>query len=369
MQCSVSSIRPRRSSRRLLLLALPLLSLLPFLLGLPLAGCRCAASAASGLGLHDGLARYVGRVDVSHPRLARFEWPGSGVVARFVGTGVAAFLSESPMPYEVVVDHGPPRVVTFDGRHRLVSLASDLPRGEHVVELYRRAEALWGPSAFEGFLVTDGALLQPPPPPTRRLEFIGDSIFAGYGIEGCPFSPETENEYLSVSAVTARALSAEHTTLAWTGLGLHQDAHGRTEEQMPARVGRTLPSQPASRWDFSRWTPDAVVIDLGDNDFEAGDSPNFVPVYLAFLAQLRAHYPDALLLCAMGPMRQDASWRSKVHEAVAARRALGDAKVDFFEFAHDDGSRGQGCDGHPDVAAHARMAEELIPVLRAKLGW
>jgi hypothetical protein len=334
-----------------------------------LAACRRTDIGPAGPGLHDGLVHYVGRFDFSQPGTARFEWPGTGVVARFEGTGVTALLSQSPMGFEVVVDHGAPRTVSFDGHHHSVELASGLAPGAHTVELYRRGEALWGVSGFEGLLVTEGKLLPPPPPPTRRIEFIGDSIFAGYGNEGCPFSPATQNEYLTAPAVTARALGAEHTTLAWTGLGVVRDYEGHTEEQMPVRVERTLPSRADSRWDFSRWTPDVVVIDLGDNDYELGDPPQFVPAYLDFLAALREHYPKAYVFCTMGPMQAYAAWRAKLNEVVAARHALGDTRVAFFEFSHDDGSRGLGCEDHPLAVTDGRMAEELVPVIKSTMGW
>ena len=97
-------------------------------------------------------------------------------------------------------------------------LASGLPAGEHLVELYRRTEANQGESQFLGFDFGEGALLAPPPRAERRIELVGDSITAGYGNEGadmsCPFSPDTENHYLTYGALAARQLGAEASTVA-----------------------------------------------------------------------------------------------------------------------------------------------------------
>jgi len=312
---------------------------------------------------------YLGRFDLSQPGTARFEWSGSGVVARFQGTGIAAALSLDATDFELVIDHGSPSVVSYDGNPATVTLASGLAPGQHTVELYRRDEALWGTSGFGGFTVTGGALVASAPPFSRKIEFIGDSIFAGYGNEGCPFSVGTQNEYLSVGAITARALSAEHITLAWSGIGMSISYDGKTTDQMPVRYERTLPTQSSSAWDFSQWIPDVVVIDLGDNDFTNRDPAQFVATYLDFLVKLRGRYPYAYVLCAMGPMQDLAAWRDQLNSIVSTRNTAGDAWVSFFEFTHDDGSRGRGCDSHPNVLTHQVMADQLVPVVKAKTGW
>ena len=59
---------------------------------------------------------------------------------------------------------------------------------------------------------------------------------------------------------------------------------------MPALYDRALPEQPASVWDFSAWQPDAVVINLGTNDFSTEGDPSeavFSAAYRAFLLHVR----------------------------------------------------------------------------------
>ena len=49
--------------------------------------------------------------------------------------------------------------------------------------------------------------------------------------------------------------------------------------------------------------PEAVVINLGTNDFSTGDpGPEFQTIYLKFVTDLRGHYPSARFFLAVGTM-------------------------------------------------------------------
>ena len=210
----------------------------------------------------------------------------------------------------------------------------------------------------------------------RRIELIGDSITAGYGNEGpgtaCAGNVVAlENEYLSYGALAARSVGAEHVTIAWSG---------RTIEEMRGLYDRTLPSRPASRWDFSSFKPDAIVINLGTNDFNRGDpgQAGFARPYVAFVQRLRALYPDAVIVCVLGPMLTDGypagahaltHARAYLTEAVAQLRAAGDARVSMLEVPSQDFANGFGCDYHPSLKTHRLMGELLATVLRAQLRW
>lgn len=331
---------------------------------------------------------YLGRYDFRTPGEAAFEWSGSGLDARFVGTAVAARLKSSGVTggtgyFEVVIDDDEafPMQVTFDGGSASLLLATGLDAGTHQVELYRRTEASMGEQRFLGFTVTGGTLIASPPPFAKKIEFIGDSITAGYGDEGtsraCSFSYATENEYRTYAALTARALSAERHVIAWSGIGMYRAYHEATSvDQMPVLYERTLPTDPESRWDFTRWIPDVVVINLGTNDYWSSDPNNdpsqpYTAAYLVFLEKLRGRYPQAEVLCAMGTMSDDARWKAALQSIVARRNAAGDQRVHFLQFAMQrcDPPSNCGCDWHPNLATHQAMADTLVATIRALTGW
>jgi lysophospholipase L1-like esterase len=342
-----------------------------------------AGAGAAGSGNADGTelpgVRFVGRVDASDPAAARFAWSGTGVVARFTGSGLAVRLADTQQ-YTVLVDGAlQPKLLATGGS---AVLATALGPGEHVVELYRRTEASQGPSAFAGFDITGGALLSPPPAAERRIEIIGDSISAGYGNEGadesCPFSPDTENHYLTYGAISARQLSAELSTVAWSGKGVvcnYGDDAQSCVDPMPGYFDRLLPDQPGSVWDFSRFQPQAVVINLGTNDFSTDSDPSeaeFVAAYVALLERVRGAYPEAMILCTVGPLLNGADLttaRDYIESAVAQRLAAGDAGLRTFELDPQDPSNGLGCDYHPSLVTHEIMADLLTATLQVELGW
>jgi lysophospholipase L1-like esterase len=267
-----------------------------------------------------------------------------------------------------------------------VELIRGLPRAEHTVTLYKLTEPLVGDTTVHAFVMDQyGEALPTLAPAPRRIEVIGDSISAGYGNEGagpnCPFSAETENHFLSYAARAARALNADLTTLAWSGRGVFTNRGSTTEtETMSVLWKRVLPSEGGSSWGFPAPPPDAVIINLGTNDFapEVKDETPFRAAYDALLSDVRQHYPDAQLFAAVGPLLSDAypegrhaltTVRTTLRELVGARTSGGDAKLHYLEFEPVLADEGYGCDFHPSVKTHTRMAAELVSALSTTLGW
>lgn len=352
--------------------------------GAPVASSGAGAISAGGASRDDEVpgepgVRFVGRVDTSDAAGARFAWSGTGIVARFSGTELAVRMNGAQQ-YTVLIDGElQPKLTTTGGADVLASGLSD---GEHDVEVHRRTEANQGESQFLGFELGAGELLAPPPAPERRIEIIGDSISAGYGNEGadmsCPFSPDTENHYLTYGAIAARNVDAELVTVAWSGKGVvcnYGDDATSCTDPMPLYYGRTLPNRADSTWDFSRYQPQAVVINLGTNDMSTTSDPSeqeFTRAYADLLARVRTAYPDALILCTVGPLLNGADLttaRAYIAAAVLQRVSAGDDAVQTFELAPTNASDGYGCDYHPSLRTHEIMAEALTTALRAELGW
>jgi lysophospholipase L1-like esterase len=320
--------------------------------------------------------RFIGRFDQTKPDAPVFAWPGTAIALRFSGTAVGVTLSDNGNNvFEVVLD-GKHTVLTLQAGTKQYPLGTGLSPGAHDLLLYRRTEASFNETTFNGFDVPSSAYL-PATVPKHRLEVIGDSISAGYGNEGtnpCQFMAATENQYLSYEAIAARAVDAELYTEAWSGIGMLHSYEGSTTDQMPVRYLRTLPERATSAWDFSKFTPEAVVINLGTNDFSKGDpGADFQAAYLKFVSDLRGHYPAARFFLAVGPMLSGDSYTKDaayLKAVITSRANAGDKNLTLLEFGSQDGNAdGLGCDYHPSLKTHQKMADKLIAVLKADLGW
>lgn len=317
------------------------------------------------------LVHYLGRFDWREPAGPRCEWSGCTLRARFRGTGIGLRLRGAPNHLAVTLDARPATRLRFDGAQEHHLLASDLPHGEHEIEVIRLTEASFGSLQFLGFDIHDGELVESPVPYTRTLELVGDSITCGYGNQAadglCGFEAETENESLAYGALAARALDAAHEVVAWSGRGLRENYAKEPGPHMPELYERVLASDATTRWDFAGRPVDLVVIHLGTNDGWNGDPGEpFTEAHARFLEQLRALRPETPLLAVMAPEPDGVA--ARVEEAVR-RRQQADPHVHFLRFAAYDPAHGYGADFHPSVAAHRAMASELETAVRSILGW
>jgi lysophospholipase L1-like esterase len=289
---------------------------------------------------------------------------------------VSLRLKDQPNQYTVLVDGVLGPTLKTSAGEALYPLATGLTAAEHVVEVYRRTEASFGITLVLGLEVEGGQLAAPPAAPERRIEVVGDSISCGYGDEGtlpCSFSADTENHYLAYGPVLARALAAEEITVAWSGKGVVHNYNGDLVLPLPRLYDLSVPQDSKHPWDFS-WKPQAVVINLGTNDYStSGKEPtdaDFTQAYTALLEHIRGNYPDAFILCTVGPLLSGsalATARANIAAAVAARNGAGDSRVKAYQMVTTNPS--PGCDYHPSVATQQAMATELMNELAPELGW
>ena len=264
-----------------------------------------------------GGIRYVGRFDTSDAAGPRFAWSGSRILANFSGTSVSAKLEDSGSNFFAVLIDGmlQPKLHPAAGMGEY-PLATGLAEGTHSVELYRLTEASEGNTRFLGFTPSPGGkLLDPSAGPARGIEIIGDSISCGYGDEGpdmdCHFSP-TPRTTTSRTAPSPRELrrGPRHHRLV-RQRGRLQLRHRHDRARCPTLYDRILPLEPTPTWDFSRWKPEVVVVNLGTNDFSTDDDPAeelFTSSYAALLGRIRTNYPDAFILCVCAPLMDGADY-------------------------------------------------------------
>lgn len=360
-------------------------AMLPDLTGAPPMDLAQAMDlAAADLAPEPPSVRLIGRIDTNDAAGPRFSWSGSSIVARFSGTAVSVHLSDSIDHFKVMIDGT--EMGSFVGSgDKTYTLASGLAAGTHDVLIYRQSEAFDGPTQFFGLSFPGGGtLLAPPPAHAHKIELVGDSISCGYGDTGtpavcgsggvCSFSLDTEDHYQSYGATAARALDADLISVSWSGIGMYRDCcggSGSTTDTMPAYYGLALPTpaSPTTNWDFNKWTPDLVLINLGTNDYNGGDpGATFTSTYVTFFQRVRTNYPNAYIMLLLGPMLSGSeltSARTRLNDVLTA---VNDPRSSLLEFTTED-LNSVGCDCHPTVTKHQAMATALVTEVKAKLGW
>jgi hypothetical protein len=107
--------------------------------------------------------------------------------------------------FAVIIDGGEPTVLQLSKNQTEYVLASNLPKGNHTVEVFKRTESNVGKVDFMGFTLPKGTtIIEPAPLPKRKIEFIGNSITCGYGNEISTTTPDkyhftsaNENNYMA----------------------------------------------------------------------------------------------------------------------------------------------------------------------------
>ena len=327
--------------------------------------------------------QYIGRVSFANPERPRFNFPGTQIIAAFEGTSLKMMARPESGYFMAQIDGREAFKVSFNAkRDSVVTLATALAPGKHTVKLMYCIEGLFRHPEFWGFVLDEGCSLATPPAPSeRKIEFIGNSITCGYGVEHtkkeAPFEDETENHYYTYATLTAQALGAQHTAIARSGIGIYRNYDGpRTgnKDCMPWQYEYTLFNDHSEQWDFSRWQPQLVCINLGTNDLS---TPNFdislyEKGYRQFLKTVRGHYPGAKIVLCTGPMlgEKEAAQQRNVLDAICrdANKA-GDKEVFRFDFSFQTGDLMYGASWHPSYWQQQKMAGELIAFLRPLMGW
>lgn len=333
----------------------------------------------------DPSIRYLGRtVSPDTPSEVQWSWSGSGAAITFEGTACWVRMTAPGAFFRVLVDGRETATLDLTNKQDTIhALAANLPAGKHTVAVRLRTEANNSFTRFRGFRI-EGAPGKAPEGSPRRIEYYGNSITCGYGIldsvASNPFSTRTEDEGLTYAALAADSVGAERHTICWSGKGVVQNYNRDTRNPtLPQLHDRVVPGDATHLWDFSRWIPDVVAIDLGTNDFShvAPDSALFHRTFLAFVEGLHAKYPKAKFVLLDGPMLSDGypsglnaltKVRRHMDDIAAAANAKGIA-TSRLSLTPQDASRGYGADYHPNRAQARLNGQELTAHLRETMGW
>jgi lysophospholipase L1-like esterase len=253
-----------------------------------------------------------------------------------------------------------------------------LPAGTHQVILHKRNDGNYGMAVFKGLQLPAGARLLPAPPrAARRIEFIGDSLSVGYGVEGpnkeCQITRPHENNWKAFTQMTARALQADAHVTAISGKGVVRNYGEKTPTSpnpVPYYYARTLMRRGDVMWDFQSWVPDAIVLKLGTNDHSTEPHPSeavFTRGLHDFISAIRDANGDKVPLFLVSDP-SSAPNPERVKKVYQEQIARGAKALWFLEVAR--GSEEElGCHWHPKAVVHERMAAQLSALMKKELHW
>jgi lysophospholipase L1-like esterase len=307
----------------------------------------------------------------------RFAYRGPAPVLKLTGDTANCFFNLSCNGWDPVVIRLKP------GANDIPLPTGVAPSSGWTIELVRRTESWMGTAAFDGLLLPAGCeLLVPPAWPKRKLMFIGDSLTCGEYLERFPpeddATPRATNAARSYGMLLAKWLDAQVHLVSYGGRGITRDWAGKADvNTLPVFFPRALPDDPASRWDHTTYSPDVIVINVG-TDFDAGplDETTFTAAYAAFVAQVRAVHPQALLLlCESGFMSDGTNGKSRATRDQLLRtmqrvadqcHEAGDGQVRVIRCGFYPGT---ASDGHVVAFQHEQIALELLGQLKQLTGW
>ena len=328
--------------------------------------------------------QYVGRICFDNPERPRFTYPGTQINCQFTGTSIRLWAKPKSGYFMAQVDDAEAFKVALTGeRDSVVNIATALPKGNHSLKLMYIIEGYDLKPDFRGFILDKGAtLLEPPALPSRSIEFIGNSITCGYGNESIeksdPFEYETENHYLTYAQQTCRELNAYAYVVARSGIGVYRSYGGpkigTPDNVMTTEYEYTNLYDRSEKWDFSRFQPQLVCINLGTNDMSTNnyDVKLLKAAYKRFLQQVRGHNPNAKILFLCGSMLNGKELelvKQTLNEVVDEAHKDGDTEVYRFDFSPQTGDIRYGASWHPSLWQHQKMAGELTAYLRSLMQW
>lgn len=325
------------------------------------------------------LLLFSGRRDDAKAGEVRLGYSGARVRIAFEGPALGLRVdSAKPNWVEVFIDGKRTQKLKVEGNDGYYELASGLGKGIHTAEIVKTTEGTMGVLNFKGFALPEGGKVVPwPAKETKKIEFIGDSITCGYGIEAenaqIHFSPQTENFCDTCAWLAARALDADYLVVARSGIGILRNYNGPYEgnaDNMPAIYDRTLIQDPASKWNPALFTPNVVCINLGTNDFSTKgvDTAKFTDSYISFGKMLMARYPAAKVVLLTGPMQNSQQVKDILAGVADTLNKEKPGTVSFCELSKQ-GALGFGADFHPNKAQAKINGAELEKYLSGLMGW
>ena len=258
-----------------------------------------------------------------------------------------------------------------------------------LVEVVKVSESAMSTVALSSIETDDEAKIRPAENKKHIIEFAGDSITCGYGVDDevaeHNFKTDTEDATKAYAYLTAKKLNADYSLVSLSGYGIISgfsgDGERRPDQLLPTyyeKMGFCYGSMNGVypqdvQWNFKQIVPDVVVINLGTNDqsFTRGKEElceEYCAEYQRFIRNIRKNNPNAYILCMLGVMGE--ALCPMAQKAVDQYRAeTGDNRISFHAFTEQLPEDGRAADWHPSQLTHRKVAEKLSAIIQEIMKW
>ncbi|MDO4960589.1 MAG: GDSL-type esterase/lipase family protein [Eubacteriales bacterium] len=346
-----------------------------------------------------GNVKVIGRADYSGNMLVmagsgsgcEFSFYGDQLTLTFAGDTSAVSGNTKLYPRIAIYVNGE-RTHDFmiDSPEKTVNVVNASTPAVYTVKVLKLSEAQMSIAGIKNISVHSINNVVPTPDKNMLIEFVGDSLSCGYGVDdtaaGNVFYTSTEDVTKSYAYKTAELLGADYSIVAFSGYGVLPGTSMLLDGDFIApksmlqyyerlsysrgHIGTNVYAE-AIDWDFSR-QPDVIVVNLGTNDYEyirtgADSIQDFKDYYREMLDRIMNNNPDSKILCTLGIMGQELC--PQVEEVVNEINA-GPGSRDIYTMRFDvmQASDGLVTNGHPGEATYTKNAEQLTAKIREIMG-
>ncbi len=323
---------------------------------------------------------------------AEFAFTGSRCEVTIAGDNHAADADKANDHVRLAIDLDGQRVVDtmIDAAEKTCTVLQAEAAGKHVVRIVKLSETAMSTCGIKTIAV-DAEEIRPTPNKTHLVEFVGDSITCGYGVDDEDgehhFVTPTEDVTRAYAYKAAQTLNVDYSMVSISGYGIISGYTATAENRVTTQLlpeyyeklgfsyGAYRGKTPADvRWDFSVRQPDLIVINLGTNDDSycldhADRQEMYCAEYVKFLKVVRANNPGAMILCTLGIMG-DRLYLSVEKAAAAYSAETGDSRIACMSFTPQLPEDGYAADYHPTEATHQKAADRIVgEIRRIMIGW
>jgi lysophospholipase L1-like esterase len=305
-----------------------------------------------------------------------YQWPGTCFRAAFQGPSVFFRIVKGEEILHITIDSQStaPLVKPTSGVYEIDSLSP----GAHTIAIFVATESQAAPDTFGGFAIPSREKVLTPVPRHQQVEFIGDSFTVGYGdlsttstCDDAKVWADTDDT-LAFGPLTARHYHADYQVNAISGRGVVRNYNGGKADTLPQAYPYVLFDK-KQKYTDPAWNPQVIVVSLGTNDFSTALNPgepwktreqlhaDYEATYAKFLQQLRAKNPSAyILVWATDVAKGEVEAESQ--KVVQQLQKQGHRNIAYLPV---NGLGFTGCNGHPSLADHRTISEDLIHLIDA----